>query len=236
MVNMHFFPKTYRENLPWVAWWRDGPNFWRKRPPLSRNCHKRPHVKKFVKKDPLSVAASLANWHVAHAAIGKAGMYLPPLLEPARCLNLTRDTCTPCLSTCHLSMPDLTQAAWPILDNMPALSQAVSTCRLWQWRHVPRVSWLDMSPPRGGLFWQFFYMWSFLTIRWWRWSFSSKIPTAHPPSDLEHQRWCQTKKKIKTWKLPRSTWKFPQVATLKIHPATSIKSSHSPHYEGSFFF
>jgi hypothetical protein len=26
----------------------------------------------------------------------------------------------------------------------------------YMWRHVPRVSWLDMPPPRGGLFWQFF--------------------------------------------------------------------------------
>jgi hypothetical protein len=132
-------------------------NFWRKRSPPSTNCQKRPSVKKIVKKDSLSMAASLANWHVAHATIAKAGMYLPPLPEPAHCLNLRRDTCTPCLSTCHLSMPDLTQAAWPILGNVPTLSQAASTCRLWQWRHVPRVSWLDMPPPRGGLFWQFFF-------------------------------------------------------------------------------
>jgi hypothetical protein len=49
--------------------------------------------------------------------------HLPPGTKPARCLDLTRDTCTPYFFTCHLGMPDLIQALWPILGNVPALSQ-----------------------------------------------------------------------------------------------------------------
>jgi hypothetical protein len=33
-------------------------------------------------------------------------MYLLTGIEPARCLDLTRHTCTPCLSTGHLGVPD----------------------------------------------------------------------------------------------------------------------------------
>jgi hypothetical protein len=129
-------------------------NFWQKRPPPPTDCQKRPPVRFFVKKDPLLLAASLANWHVAHAAIARADMYLPPGTEPTRCLTWAmppesdptrwggRWTSMACW--CHVSDP----------GNMLTPSQAASTCRLCQWRHVSRVSWLDLPPPRGGLFWQ----------------------------------------------------------------------------------
>jgi hypothetical protein len=93
---------------------------------------------------------------VAHAAIARAGMYLPPGTEPACCLIWAMPpesdpACwggrwTSMVCRCHVSDS----------GNVPALAMAASTCRLCQWRHVPRVSWPDLPPPRGGLFWQFF--------------------------------------------------------------------------------
>jgi hypothetical protein len=39
-------------------------------------------------------------------------------------------------------------------STMPGLALAAPSCRLWPRRHVPRVAWPGVPPPRGGLFWQ----------------------------------------------------------------------------------
>jgi hypothetical protein len=134
------------------------------------------------------VAACLANWHVAHAAIARAGMYLRPLPEPARCLTWDMP-------------PELDLARWGGRWTSMACRCHVSdqaTCQLRPRRQVHAGSTnsgtCHVSVGRtcrhweGVFFDKNFRRWSFLTIRWRRWSFSSKIPTVKPTSPDTWQR------------------------------------------------